>query len=289
MKPLPPFRAHRPRTLEEALRLLKEMEDARPIAGGTDIIPAMREGALRAKNLIDLTLIEELRGIWERGNEILIGATTTLSQLEESKTIAERAPALRAAASSIGSVQIRKLGTIGGNLCNASPAADTAPPLLALNAAVEIASEDGTRTMPLSGLFAGPKMNTLKPHELLTSVRFRIPPDGAGMSFQKLGRRRGHTISLVNASAYLELEGGTCLEARLALGSVAPTPIRVRGAEELMRGRRVTEELIEEAASTCYELVSPIDDLRASADYRREMARVLARRALREAWEKAGR
>ncbi|MBS7638714.1 xanthine dehydrogenase family protein subunit M, partial [Candidatus Bathyarchaeota archaeon] len=202
MKPLPAFSLHRPRTLGEALKLLKELEDARPIAGGTDLIPTMREGALRVRNLVDLTLIGELRGIWERGGEILIGAATTLSQLERSKTISERAPALWKAAGSIGSVQIRNLGTIGGNLCNASPAADTAPPLLTLNAVAEIASEDGTKTMPLQSLFKGPKLNTLKPSELLTYIRFPIPPENAGMSFQRLGRRRGHTISLVNASAY---------------------------------------------------------------------------------------
>lgn len=288
MKPLPAFSLHRPRSLGEALELLKELEEARPIAGGTDLIPAMREGALKVMNLIDLTLIDELKGIWERDSEIHIGAATTLSQLEKSKIIAERAPALWKAASSIGSVQIRNLGTIGGNLCNASPAADTAPPLLALNAVVEIASVDGARRMPLQSLFAGPKLNTLKPWELLTYIRFPVPPRDAGMSFQKLGRRKGHTISLVNASAYLELEGLTCRDARIALGSVAPIPIRMWEAEELMKGRRITEELIEEAATTCYKLVNPIDDLRASANYRREMSRVLVRRALREAWMKAG-
>ncbi len=289
MKPLPAFSLHRPRTLREALRLLKELEDVKPIAGGTDLIPTMREGALRVKNLVDLTMIEDLRGIWEKDGEVYIGAATTLSQLERSKVIAERAPALWAAATSIGSVQIRNLGTIGGNLCNASPAADTAPPLLTLNAVAEIASEDGSRTIPLHSLFAGPKLTNLKPWELLTHVRFPVPPEDAGMSFQKLGRRRGHTISLVNASAYLELEGLTCREVRIALGSVAPTPIRVWGVEELMRGERITEELIEEAASNCYKLVSPIDDHRASASYRRGMSRVLVRRALREAWMDAGR
>lgn len=287
MKPLPALSLHRPRTLNEALKLLNELEDAKPIAGGTDLIPTMREGALRVRNLVDLTMIEALRGIWEKAGEIYIGAATTLSQLERSKIIAERAPALWAAATSIGSVQIRNLGTIGGNLCNASPAADTAPPLLTLNAVADIASEDEWRTIPLHSLFAGPKLTSLKPWELLTHVRFPTPPENVGMSFQKLGRRKGHTISLVNASAYLELEGLTCRDVRIALGSVAPTPIRVWEVEEMMRGRRMTEELIEEAASNCYKLVSPIDDLRASASYRREMSRVLVRRALREAWTRA--
>lgn len=143
MKPLPALSLHRPRTLNEALKLLKELENAKPIAGGTDLIPTMREGALRVRNLVDLTMIEALRGIWEKAGEIYIGAATTLSQLERSKIIAERAPALWAAATSIGSVQIRNLGTIGGNLCNASPAADTAPPLLTLNAVADIASSQG--------------------------------------------------------------------------------------------------------------------------------------------------
>ncbi len=287
MRPLPRFTFHRPRTLREALKLLNEFEDARPIAGGTDLIPAMREEELKARNLIDLTRIEELKGICEGEGEIVIGAATTLRQLEASKVIAERAPALWAAAASVGSVQIRNLATLGGNLCNASPAADTAPPLLTLNAVAELASLEGRRTIPVSNLFAGPKLNTLRPQELLTHIRFPTPPKGAGMSFQKIGRRKGHTISIVNASAYLEVDGGACRDARLALGSVAPTPIRVEEAEEALRGRRMAEELIEEAASICQGLVKPIDDLRASATYRREMSRILVRRALMEAWKMA--
>ncbi|MFQ6053236.1 MAG: FAD binding domain-containing protein, partial [Candidatus Bathyarchaeia archaeon] len=187
------------------------------------------------------------------------------------------------------SVQIRNMGTIGGNLCNASPAADTAPPLLALDAEAEIDSLGGTRIIPLSGLFAGPKVNSLERGELLREVRFPVPPAGSGSAFHKLGRRRGHTLSIVNASAYLEVEDDVCVEARLAVGAAASTPLRMPGAEEMLKGRRLTAETMERAASACRHLVRPVDDIRASSDYRREMARVLVRRALTDALRRARR
>jgi CO/xanthine dehydrogenase FAD-binding subunit len=289
LKPLPSFSLHRPKTLREALELIRELEEAKPIAGGTDLLLLLRDGACKAKHLVDLSLIEELRHIREEGDQIHVGATTTHNQLRRSPLIAEKASVLREACSGIGSVQIRNLGTIGGNLCNASPAADTAPPLLVLDSKVEIASHEGSRSIPLVELFAGPKLNSLQPHELLTEIRFPVSPKGAGMSFQRLGRRKGCTLSVVNAAAYLELDGDTCRQARLALGAVAPTPLRMKDAEEMLKGRRLSQRLIEEAASACHKLVSPVDDVRASAEYRREMSCVLIRRALNEAWHGARR
>jgi carbon-monoxide dehydrogenase medium subunit len=289
LKPLPSFSLHRPKTLREALGLMRELEEAKPIAGGTDLLLLLRGGACKAKHLVDLSLIEELRHIREEGDQIYIGATTTHSQLQRSPLIAEKVPALREACTRIGSVQIRNLGTVGGNLCNASPAADTAPPLLVLDSTVEIASHAGSRSIPLVELFAGPKLNSLQPFELLTEIRFPVLPKGAGMSFQRLGRRKGCTLSVVNAAAYLELDGDTCHQVLLALGAVAPTPLRMKDAEEMLKSRRISQRLIEEAASTCYKHVSPVDDVRASAEYRREMSHVLMRRTLNEAWDRARR
>lgn len=289
MKPLPSFSLHRPKTLKEALELLEKLEQAKPVAGGTDLLLLLRDGACKAKNLVDLSLIDELKYVEEGDGEIRIGAATTHNSLLQSSLIAEKAPALRDACAGIGSAQIRNLGTMGGNLCNASPAADTAPPLLTLDATVEIASFTGLRSIPLYNLFAGPKLNSLQPNEILTEIRFPVPPEGAGMSFQKIGRRRGYTISIVNAAAYVELDSDFCRRAQLALGSVAPTPLRLRSLEEWLKDQKLTERLIEETVPACHRLVSPVDDIRASAEYRREMSCVLMRRALNEAWDRARR
>ena len=286
MRPLPRFRVHRPKSLDEALKLLATLEKAKPIAGGTDLIPLMREVEVEVEHLIDLGGIGELRFIEEGDGYIRIGATTTLSDLVDSTLIASKAPALWEAASSMGSVQIRNRGTIGGNLCNASPAADLGPPLIALEAEAEIRSVDKARWIPVEEVFAGPKVNSLAGDELLTSVRFKVPPRGAGSAFEKIGRRRGVTLALVNAAAYIELEDETCRSARIALGAVAEKPLRLREAEGRLMGERVSEELIEEVSELCSKLVRPIDDVRASAWYRREMSRVLSRKALLRAWRR---
>ena len=286
MRPLPRFRVHRPKSLDEALKLLATLEKAKPIAGGTDLIPLMREVEVEVEHLIDLGGIGELRFIEEGDGYIRIGATTTLSDLVDSTLIASKAPALWEAASSMGSVQIRNRGTIGGNLCNASPAADLGPPLIALGAEAEIRSVDEARWIPVEEVFAGPKVNSLAGDELLTSVRFKIPPRGAGSAFEKIGRRRGMTLALVNAAAYIELEDETCRSARIALGAVAEKPLRLREAEGRLMGERLSEELIEEVSKLCSKLVRPIDDVRASAWYRREMSRVLSRKALLRAWRR---
>ena len=286
MRPLPRFRVHRPKSLDEALKLLATLEKAKPIAGGTDLIPLMREVEVEVEHLIDLGGIGELRFIEEGDGYIRIGATTTLSDLVDSTLIASKAPALWEAASSMGSVQIRNRGTIGGNLCNASPAADLGPPLIALEAEAEIRSVDKARWIPVEEVFAGPKVNSLAGDELLTSVRFKVPPRGAGSAFEKIGRRRGVTLALVNAAAYIELEDETCRSARIALGAVAERPLRLREAEGRLMGEKLSEELIEEVSKLCSKLVRPIDDVRASAWYRREMSRVLSRKALLRAWRR---
>lgn len=291
MRPLPSFSLHRPGTLRETLELLRDLEEAKPLAGGTDLLLDLREGACLAKHLVDLGRVEELRYIREDNGQIRIGAMSTYTQLLRSELIAANAPVLREAAACVGSVQTRNMGTVGGNLCNASPGADTATPLLILDAELTIASLEGSRSIPLSGLFAGPKMNSLRPGELLTEIRFPVPPEGSGASFQKLGRRRGYTLSIINAAAYLEVDGDVCRDARVAIGACAPTPIRMSAVEEMLKDKRLYSRLIEEAASACHGLVKPSTraHARASADYRRAMSRVLTRRALMDAWQRARR
>jgi CO/xanthine dehydrogenase FAD-binding subunit len=289
MRPMPSFSFHRPETLREALRLLNELEDSMPIAGGTDLLIDLREGARKAKHLVDLGLIVELRYVRESDDVIRIGSTTTLAKLLASELIKEKAPVLSEAASSVGSVQIRNTATVGGNLCNASPGADTASPLLVLGAEVAVASLAGSRSMPLSELFIGPNRTSLAPGELLTAVSFPVPPTRSGASFRKLGRRRGCTLSLINAAAYLETDGETCREVRVAFGACAPTPVRIPDVEGLLRGKEIDVKAIEDASSVCYGLVEPSTraHARASEEYRREMSCVLMRRTLMEAYERA--
>jgi len=287
VKPLTGFDLIRPLTLMGALEMMATLELAQPIAGGTDLVAAYRDLGCKPVHLIDLGLIPELNGVVEEDGNIIIGPTTTHAKILASKAIEEKAPALHDAAKCIGSVQIRNRGTVGGNICNASPAADSAPPLLVHNAKAQISSLDDDRWIPLQDFFAGPKMTILEPDELLTGLRFPSVK-GAGSSFQRIGRRKGFTLSVVNAAVYVERSGSELDEIRIALGSVAPMPIRVPKVETEIRGKKMNEELVEGAAQACVEEAKPIDDVRGTAEYRRDMTAVLVKRSMREAWRRAG-
>jgi CO/xanthine dehydrogenase FAD-binding subunit len=288
MKPLPRFRLHRPGSIAEALGLLSSLDDAKPIAGGTDLVPLLRDVERGPRNLVCVGQLGALSYLREEDGMVTIGATTTLSRLLESDTIKRRAQGLHDAVYQMGSVQIRNLGTIGGNLCNASPAADTAPPLLVLDSDVTVASEGESRTMPLADFFVGPKISSLKPYELLTEVRFPAQQRSSGSAFHRIGRRKGFTLSVVSAAAYIERDGEYCRRARIALGSVAPTPIRVPEAEGELEGKEVTEALFEDIGVVCRDHIHPIDDVRGSASYRKGVSGVLVNRALKDAWIRAG-
>ena len=290
MNLIPDVELHRPGSLEEALRLM-EVPGAKPIAGGTDLIIDLRGGACEARELVDLTRVKELDYIREEAGRIRIGAMTHHTDLVDSALIKSKAPFLGEAADLVGSVQIRNMGTIGGNVCNASPGADTATPLLSLGAEAAISSADGSRTIPLTEFFTGPKRTSLKPGELLTELSFPTPPAGSGGAFQKLGRRRGCTLSLINIAAYVELKAETCSDVRVAVGACAPTPVRITDVEGMLKGRRMDDSLIGEVSSACYGLVQPSQRAhsRASEEYRREMSCVLMRRALTTALERARR
>ena len=287
MKPLTGFELLRPPTLVGALEMMSTLDDAMLIAGGTDVVPAFRDLGPKPVHLIDLGLIKELNGIEEENGKILIGPTTTHSQILASKLVEEAAPALHDSARWIGSVQIRNRGTVGGNLCNASPAADSAPPLLVHGAEAHICSLEEGHWIPLQELFKGPKMTVLEKNEILGGLRFPYVK-GAGSSFQRIGRRKGFTLSVVNAAVYAERDGDWLREVRIALGSVAPTPIRAPAVENKIRGRRMSEDLIEEAATASIVVAKPIDDVRGTAEYRKDMVGVLVKRAMREAWRRAG-
>jgi len=272
------------RDLSHLLELLAQNAEARIVAGATDFIPFVRAGRWLPRLAVDISRLEELRYLREADGWVEIGALTTHAELVSSPLLRRRAPVLAEAAGRVADPQVRARGTLGGNLCTASPAADTAPALLVLNAEVMLLSQAGERRLPLDAFLVGPGETALAPGEVLAGVRFPIPPAGAGMAFLKLGRRKAMAISVANAAALLVRQDERIGQARLALGAVAPTPVRCPAAEKLLMGKRPDEALFAAAAERVLETIRPISDVRASAEYRRVVAVTLARRALIQAW-----
>lgn len=285
---LPAFRLHQPATLEEALSLLHGLRRAKVLAGGTDLLVSMKRKGMRAENLVSLKgLKDNLSYVRNESGLLRIGAATTMKQLSRDSLILESAPVLAEAASKVGSTQVRNMGTVGGNLCNASPAADTAPPLLVLEAEALAMSRVRERVIPLTEFFVGPGETALDDDELLVEVRLKPPTEAYGAAFFKLGRKHSEDISVVNAAAYLALDGDAVSEARIAVGSSAPTPFRAFEAEAILEGKQVTDAIIAAVAEAAGEAARPITDVRASAAYRREMVETAVRRALEEAYRRA--
>jgi len=204
-----------------------------------------------------------------------------MAKISASELIGEKARALAAAAASVGSPAVRTAATVGGNLVNASPAADTATPLLAMDAELKLVSEAGERTVPLADFFVGPGETVLRNTELLTEITVPVPKGKT--VFAKLGRRKGMTCSVINVAVRLEMDREKCLDARIALGSMAPTPLRCRKAEALIKGRSIDSEVVKECAIAAIDESSPIDDERAAAWYRKQAGAALLARALKEA------
>ena len=276
---------YRPGTIREALRLLRSGNGrARIVAGGTDVAV---EADRSIRFLIDITQAG-LNYIRRKGTACHIGATTTMAALEDSPLVRSLAGGILAhALATCGSVQVRNMATLGGNLANASPAAELATVLLALDAELILASEKVRRKVPLTAIYSDLR-GTLLDHALIVEIVIPSPPRGARWSFHKLGRT-AVDLSLVNLAAGLQLDSKDRVKwARIALGAVAPTPIRAVHAERSMLGRTVDEALLEEVCDQVAREVSPISDVRASAEYRRTMSRVLARRALEECSTRSG-
>ncbi|MEE9263747.1 MAG: xanthine dehydrogenase family protein subunit M [Vicinamibacteria bacterium] len=269
-----------PETLEEVTDLLAEGY-ALMFAGGTDVMPQTRSGVREFQPyLINIARVAGIRGISREGSSIRIGALTTLTDILESALLKEHAPVLVAAADCFASGQVRNSATLGGNLCNASPAADMAIPLLLLDAEVELQS-GARRCVPLSDFFLGPGKTWLNPTEILTHVRFDAPPDGFRARFVKFGVRPALDISVVSVGV-AGVENAVFGITRVAFGAAAPTPLRGEKTEAFLEGRLLDEDTIAAAAGIAQEEVSPISDVRGSAWYRRELVRTLTERALRD-------
>jgi carbon-monoxide dehydrogenase medium subunit len=289
---LRPFDYHAPRTLPEAVALLRELgEFARPIAGGTDLVVQMKEGGTRfpyPDMVVSLAAIDEMRAIeFDPSSGLRIGATARLADIAASPDVRSTYAALAEGAGIVGSIQTMNMGTIGGNVCNAAPSADTAPALLIYEAEAVIAGREGRRNVPVSDFFRGPGQTVLEQGELLAEIRLPVPPPGTGAAYQRHTPRKQMDIAVVGVAASLTLVGGAISRALIGLGAVAPTPVRATQAETLLVGREPSETAFAEAAQAAPDECSPIDDIRGSADFRRHLARVMTERMLAEAARRA--
>lgn len=273
------YRYLRPLDLAGALAALQEHQAvAMPVAGATNFLPDFRDGRARPRVVVDIARLP-LRYLRRDGDLVRIGALTTVTDLLGHAELPAWAPVLAAAAGRFAGHLVRNRATIGGNLADASPAADLAPPLLALGASVTLTSAGrGERHLPLTAFFQGVRRTARQPDELLTEITFPLPAAGAQGSHFKFGLRDAMAISVVSGAILLELEGAICTAARVALGAVAPTPVRAPAVEAALVGRAVTPAVAADAAARVGDDIAPISDVRASAEYRLWVAEALVRR-----------
>ncbi len=259
-----------PATLKELLLVLDSESKSEIIAGGTDLIIIMEGSGERPEKLIDITNIEELIGIKEEEYGISIGAATTIAKIAANSSLP---CCLRSGANSIGSPQIRNVGTVGGNICNASPCGDTLTPLICLNATLLLRSVNSQRLISVEQFFLGPKKTVLKKNEVLSEIRINKEYLSGASGFRMIGQRNGQVISQVNLAVWLQRskESGLIEEIRIAAGSVAPTPVRIIEAEEMLCNTSPEPELIHRAALLVQASITPIDDVRSTAQYRQDV------------------
>jgi carbon-monoxide dehydrogenase medium subunit len=269
-----------PHSLPEAINMLSSRSgQVSVLAGGTDLLLGMRAGKLAPEALLSLKRVPELRGIvFSDETGLQLGAMTTLRQIRRAPAIRQNYPSLATTADHMASAPVRSLATIGGNLCNASPAADLALPLIALDAQVRLIGPDGERQLALEAFFLGPGETALSPGELLAEIL--VPPSEGETIYLKQSSRAHMDIAVVGVAARLHLRQPAIQTARIVLGAVAPTPLRVRAAEQLLIGRPLNEDSITQAASLASEACSPISDVRGARWYRQRLVEVLVRRAL---------
>lgn len=275
------FEYFEPHSVDEAVSLLVKYGDAaKIIAGGTDLIIRMMMGTRRPKYLINIKTIQGLDYIDCSGKDIKIGATASLRAMATSSELKKKCPQIYDVAQQFASITIANMATLGGNLCNASPAADTAAPLLVLGARMQVSGVDGTRIIEADKFFTGPGSTSMTPYEILTEVQIPKPPAAVKWAYIKHGVRSVSDLALTTVCALVTLNEGTFTDARIGLGAVNPIPIRVLEAEKALKNKKATAVNIEKAAAIAQELCCPISDVRATADYRKKMSYVLTRRAL---------
>ena len=281
------FDYYSPSTLQEALRFLEEHGDeAKVMAGGTDLLVQMKQEVIAPKYLINIRNIQDLSMI-EHGKDLKVGAAVLLHDALHFIKGDKRFRALSDALESLAEVQVRNMGTLGGNLCNASPAADSAPPLLVYNAKVKLASAGGERTLPLEDFFKDVNRTDLANGEMMIEIILPYPEEGTGGAFMKT-KRVGADISKISCAISVTRERDICLSSKIAFGSVAKVPIRIKAAEKALRKEKVTETLLLRVGQLIMSEINPISDIRSTAEYRREMAKVLFLDVFDLAWQRAG-
>jgi len=275
------FAFEQPTSIEDALRLLSLPGRSVPVVGGTNVLVYLKRNPLEADRVIDLSRLEALRGISDDNGRIRIGAGVTFTDLLEWNPGGGVQSLLKPMCANFAGPLTRNLATVGGNICDASPAADISPPLLALDATVTLLSaSEGERTVPISEFFLGVRNTARREDELLTSVEFDLPGDNVRGFYYKLGKRKADAISIVSVAILVQLDGETVQRARIALGAVAPVAMRAVNAESQLLGQALEQTTIEASAATAAGEAQPIDDFRASGSYRRQMVEELVRRGL---------
>jgi CO/xanthine dehydrogenase FAD-binding subunit len=278
-----------PSSVDEALRVLRERgPEAKLLAGGTDLLPQLKNGLLKPACVVDLSGVARVRAMQADARALRVGAAVPARVIERDATARATYTSLAESAALVGSVQVRNLATVGGNLCNAAPSADMAPPLLALDAEAVIAGSKGERRVPIADFFTGVRRTVLAPDEILLELVVPAPGPRSGGQYLRHTPRRELDIAVVGVASQLTLSDGVCAKARIALAAVAPVPLRARAAEQALEGKPVTPEAIERAAELAVGAAKPISDQRGSAEYRRHLVRVLTRRTLRTALARAG-
>ena len=262
---------------------------AKLLAGGTDLLVELKFATHGPEIIVDISRVDELKNITVIDEGLRIGALVTHAELMRSRIIRDMFPALADAAHSIGAVQTRNLGTLGGNLMTCVPSMDSGPTLMALDARVTYVSRRGHSQAPLADLFVAPRKTSLAPDELLTAIIIPKANLGKPVAFQKFGLRKGQALALVNAAAafWVDRDKNSFVQPRIALGAVAPTVIRATRSEAFLEGKTISDEAMAEAGRIAASEAKPISDFRASADYRRELIAVLTKRALESAYARA--
>jgi CO/xanthine dehydrogenase FAD-binding subunit len=284
------LKVHQPTALEEVLDLLSQHRgDAKVLAGGTDILPKMRAGVLKVGHLVSINRVAGLNRLEFREDEgLVIGGGVRITDVGEFSDVQKHYPGLAHACSVMATTQIRNMGTVAGNLANAAPSADTAPPLLVYKASLLIVKKGGRREVDIDKFFTGPGEVSMDPAEVIEAIRVPMPSPRSGSSYMRLSARSKVDIAAVGVAGFLSLDtSGRIESARLAQGAVAPVPQRCSEAEEMLAGQEPTEDLFGRAAAAGSAGCCPIDDVRASAAYRTAMVKVLTRRVLGECIERA--
>ncbi|MFZ1729372.1 MAG: xanthine dehydrogenase family protein subunit M [Bacteroidota bacterium] len=289
---IPDFNFHKPLSVQDACRILTDRPDAAPLAGGTDLLVEIKQGGRRHEDLVSLTGIAELRKISVDERALFIGSAATHNAIRGSQVVIDSFPAIAEAAGTIGTDQIRNVGTIGGNLCTAASCSDMAPMLMALSAEVEITGAGTTRMLPLEEFFVNHRSTRLQKGELMTNIVVRRGTTRLASWYEKFGMRGAAAISVASVAVALKLDGDRCTEARIVIGAVAPTPLLSAGASSALSGQPIASmvegsPLLAQAGEAAAADSLPIDDIRGSSDYRRTIIQVLTQRAVLRALARA--